>query len=77
MPEIKDHKFGFEYKTITIFPDGIRVKGDDISDKIAALMNKVCNEYAKNNWKVISIVPSMKSDGAVTKLLVTFERLLS
>jgi hypothetical protein len=72
-----DRKFGFEYKTITIFPDGIRVKGDDISDKIAVLMNNVCNDYAKNNWKVISIVPSMKSDGAVTKLLVTFERLLS
>ena len=72
-----DHKFGFEYKTTTIFPDGIRIKGDDISDRIADLMNKIFNDYAKDNWKVISILPSMKSDGAVTKLLVTFERPLS
>ena len=27
----------FEYKTITVSPDGIRVKGDDISDKIEKL----------------------------------------
>jgi hypothetical protein len=64
----------FEYKTVTISPDGIRVKGDDISCKIADLLNVICNKYGKNNWRVISILPSMKSEGAVTKLLVTFER---
>ncbi|MBT3668550.1 MAG: DUF4177 domain-containing protein [Opitutae bacterium] len=66
----------FEYKTITISPDGIRVKGDDISGKIADLLNITCNKYGKEQWKVISILPSMKSEGAVTKLLVTFERSL-
>jgi len=66
----------FEYKTITVSPDGIRVKGDDISDKIADLMNDLSNKYGSDNWKLVSIIPSMKSEGAVTKLLVTFERSL-
>ena len=35
MPEL-DYKINqtFEYKTMTVSPDGIRVKGDDISDKV-------------------------------------------
>jgi hypothetical protein len=66
----------FEYKTITVSPDGIRVKGDDISDKIADLMNDLSNKYGSEHWKLVSIIPSMKSEGAVTKLLVTFERSL-
>ena len=64
----------FEYKTITISPDGIRVKGDDISSKIADLLNHLCNGHANDGWRVISIVPSLKSEGAVIKMLVTFER---
>ena len=67
-------KSHFEYKTITIYPDGIRVKGDDISTKIAKLLDASCNNLAKDNWRVVSIIPSMKSEGAVTKLLVTFEK---
>jgi len=67
----------FEYKTMTVSPDGIRVKGDDISDKIVDLMNDLSNKFGRDHWKLISIVPSMKSEGAVTKLLVTFERSLS
>jgi hypothetical protein len=75
MPEL-DYKTNqtFEYKTITVSPDGIRVKGDDISYKIADLLNDLSNKYGRNRWKLISIIPSMKSEGAVTKLLVTFER---
>ena len=75
MPEL-DYKTDqtFEYKTITVSPDGIRVKGDDISYKIADLLNDLSNKYGRDRWKLISIIPSMKSEGAVTKLLVTFER---
>lgn len=64
----------FEYKTISLSPDGIRVKGDDVSEKLSLLLNKCFNQYAADNWRVISVFPSMKSEGAVTKLLVTFER---
>ncbi|MDG0964379.1 MAG: DUF4177 domain-containing protein [Opitutales bacterium] len=66
----------FEYKTISISPVGIRIKGDDISEKLAELLNKRSNELTKEKWRLISILPSLKSEGAVAKLLVTFERLV-
>ena len=64
----------FDYKTISISPVGIRIKGDDISEKLADLLNKRNNELAKEGWRVFSILPSLKSEGAVAKLLVTYER---
>lgn len=64
----------YEYKTVSIFPEGMRVKGDDVTEKLTDLLNTICNEYAEDGWRVISIVPSMKSEGAVAKLMVTFER---
>ena len=64
----------FEYKTVSISPVGIRIKGDDISEKLADLLNNRSNELAKKRWRLLSILPSLKSEGAVAKLLVTFER---
>ena len=64
----------FEYKTVSISPVGIRIKGDDISEKLADLLNNRSNELAKERWRLLSILPSLKSGGAVAKLLVTFER---
>lgn len=68
-------KINYEYKTISIFPEGMRVKGDDVTEKLTDLLNARCREFADNGWRVISIVPSMKSEGAVAKLMVTFERI--
>jgi len=64
----------YEYKSISLTPDGIRVKGDDITEKLESLMNEKCNHLAKSGWRLISIVPSLKSEGAVVRLLITFER---
>jgi len=64
----------FEYKTVSISPVWIRIKGDDISEKLADLLNNRSNELAKERWRLLSILPSLKSEGAVAKLLVTFER---
>ena len=66
----------YEYKTISISPEGIRIKGDDLSGKLADLLNKRSNEFGKKKWRIISILPSLKSEGAVTKLLITFEKLV-
>ena len=65
----------YEYKIISVFPEGIRVKGDDVSDKLADLAENLSNKMASNRWRLISIIPSLKSEGAVAKLLITFERL--
>ena len=64
----------YEYKIISVFPEGIRVKGDDVSDKLAELAENLSNKMASNRWRLISIIPSLKSEGAVAKLLITFER---
>lgn len=71
-----DEKKSYEYKTISISPEGIRIKGDDLSGKLADLLNKRSNEFGKKKWRIISILPSLKSEGAVTKLLITFEKLV-
>lgn len=64
----------YEYKSISLTPDGIRVKGDDITEKLAAMINEASNDNGKKGWRLISVIPSLKSEGAVVRLLVTFER---
>ena len=38
----------YEYKTVSIFPEGMRVKGDDVTEKLTDLLNTRCNEYAED-----------------------------
>ena len=33
----------YEYKSISLTPDGIRVKGDDVSEKLASMIDKECS----------------------------------
>ncbi len=64
----------YEYKSISLSPDGIRVKGDDVSEKLASMIDKVCALHSDDGWRLISMIPSLKSEGAVVRLLLTFER---
>ena len=64
----------YEYKSISLTPDGIRVKGDDVTEKLASMIDKECAFYSKDGWKLVSMIPSLKSEGAVVRLLLTFER---
>jgi hypothetical protein len=64
----------YEYKSISLTPDGIRVKGDDLTEKLAAMINEKSNNHSRKGWRLISIIPSLMSEGAVVRLLVTFER---
>ena len=64
----------YEYKSISLTPDGIRVKGDDVSEKLASMIEKECSLHAEDGWRLISMIPSLKSEGAVVRLLLTFER---
>ncbi|MEC8865178.1 MAG: DUF4177 domain-containing protein [Verrucomicrobiota bacterium] len=63
-----------EYKTIVVSPSGLRVKGDDHSNELAEILTKSMSELAKEGWRVISLIPSMTSQGAVVKMLITAER---
>ena len=53
---------------------GMRVKGDDITDKLSNILELECNKLSKHGWRIISILPTISSEGAVSKLMVTFER---
>ncbi len=64
----------YEYKSISLSPDGIRVKGDDVSEKLASMIDKECAFHSDDGWRLISMIPSLKSEGAVVRLLLTFER---
>ena len=43
----------YEYKTVSIFPERMTVKGDDVTEKLTDLLNARCSEYAKVGWRVI------------------------
>ena len=64
----------YEYKSISLTPDGIRVKGDDVSEKLAHMIDKECAFFSESGWRLVSMIPSLKSEGAVVRLLLTFER---
>ena len=37
----------YEYKSISLSPDGIRVKGDDASEKLASMIDKECAPFIR------------------------------
>ena len=63
-----------EYKVKIISSPGMRVKGDDVSEKLSNILELECNKLSEEGWRVISILPTISSEGAVSKLMVTFER---
>ena len=64
----------YEYKSISLSPDGIRVKGDDASEKLASMIDKECAFSFGRRVEIDFMIPSLKSEGAVVRLLLTFER---
>ena len=64
----------FEYVVKIISPEGIRVKGDDLTDKISQKLETESNKLGKDGWQIISLVQTVTSEGSVSKLLVTFQK---
>ena len=62
----------YEYKIISVSPEGIRVKGDDVSDKLAKLAENLSNKMAMSRWRMISMVPSLRSEGCRRKAIDYF-----
>jgi len=60
------------YKTELISVQGFRVKGDDTSNQLACLIDQKCNKMSNLGWELFSITPSLTSEGALLKLLLTF-----
>ena len=64
----------YAYKTCVIYPKGLRVSGDDQTDKLADSLGKECNELGKVGWRLTAVTPTLINGGSVSKLLLTFRK---
>jgi len=64
----------YAYKTCVIYPKGLRVSGDDQSDKLAESLEKECNALGKRGWRLTTVTPTLINGGSVSKLLLTFRK---
>jgi len=60
------------YKTLVVSTKGLRIKGDDTSAELAVIIDQKSNEMSKDGWVLLSITPSLMSEGALIKLMLTF-----
>jgi hypothetical protein len=58
--------------TCVVTTKGLRIKGDDTSLEIASIIDEKSNKMSQDGWELFSITPSLLSEGALIKLLLTF-----
>jgi len=60
------------YKTIVIKAKGIRIKGDDTSSELALEIDQKSKEMCAQGFKLLAVTPSLMSEGALIKVMLTF-----
>jgi len=60
------------YKTIVIRAKGIRIKGDDTSSELALEIDQKSKEMSIQGFKLLAVTPSLMSEGALIKVMLTF-----
>ena len=55
------------YKTVVVSTKGLRIKGDDTSAELAVSIDQKSNEMSDDGWSLLSITPSLMSEGALIK----------
>ena len=60
------------YKTLVVKAKGIRIKGDDTSSELALEIDRKAMQMDKEGYKLLSITPSLMSEGALIKVMLTF-----
>ena len=60
------------YKTIVIKAKGIRIKGDDTSSELALEIDQKSKEMIAQGFKLLAVTPSLMSEGALIKVMLTF-----
>ena len=60
------------YKTLVIQTKGMRIKGDDTSSELALEIDQKSMEMSKEGFKLLSVTPSLLSEGALIKVMLTF-----
>ena len=64
----------YAYKTCVIYTKGLRVSGDDQTDKLAESLEKESNELGERGWQLTAVTPTLINGGSVSKLLLTFRK---
>jgi hypothetical protein len=62
------------YKTVVVGTKGLRIKGDDTSAELASFIEEESIKMSHQGWKLIAVTPSLMSEGALIKVLLTFEK---
>ena len=60
------------YKTLVIQTKGMRIKGDDTSSELALEIDQKSMEMSQEGFKLLSVTPSLLSEGALIKVMLTF-----
>jgi len=60
------------YKTLVVKAKGIRIKGDDTSSELALEIDRKSMQMDKEGYKLLSVTPSLMSEGALIKVMLTF-----
>jgi len=53
---------------------GLKVKGDDTSEKMSGMITEISNREAKKGWKLKQVTPALVRDGALQKVILTLEK---
>jgi len=62
------------YKTVVVGTKGLRIKGDDTSTELASFIEQESIKMSSEGWKLVAVTPSLMSEGALIKVLLTFEK---
>ena len=67
----------YSYKVITVAPAGLRVSGDDQTDKLSELLQKESNALGEKGWEMVSALPTLSNGGSTSKVMVVYKRPLA
>ena len=64
----------YSYKVATVAPAGLRVSGDDQTDKLSELLEKESNALGEEGWEMVSALPTLSNGGSTSKVMVVYKR---
>ena len=62
------------YKSVVVTVPGLKVKGDDTSEKMSGMITEISNREAEKGWKLKQVTLALVRDGALQKVILTLEK---
>ena len=67
----------YSYKVISVAPAGLRVSGDDQTDKLSELLQEESNALGEKGWDMVSALSTLSNGGSTSKVMVVYKRPLA